>query len=192
VHHDPDPSARPARQRLRALGASATVAVLAGALAFAWTPAPSGRLGTATDEDLPTAEPSPLASLPSYDPATTVAGYAPDFPRDLLAAPEDATVVASSAAPGTAPLTDVTLNLTTRRTADEVLAQLAQQLEGHGFARADTRAETGLTAQTAFTRRTDGADRAGDPLVETLLVGVLDDGAQRLVTVSGSVVVPEG
>jgi hypothetical protein len=192
VPHDPDPSGRPARQRLRALAASATVAVLAGALAFACTPAPSGRLGTPTDEDLPTAAPSPAATLPTYDPATAVGGYAPGFPRDLLPAPEDAVVVASSAAPGTGPLTDVTLNLTTPRTAQEVLGQLGDQLGALGFARTDTATATGLTAQTAFTRRTAGADAAADPVVETLLVGVLDDGDQRLVTVSGSVVAPAG
>lgn len=165
---------------------------MAGGLAFACTPAPSGRLGTATDEDLPTAEPGPLAPLPSFDPATAVAGYAPGFPRDLLSAPDDATVVASSAAPGTAPLTDVTLNLASTRPADEVLGQLEDQLDAQGFARADPGVPTGLTAQTAFTRRTQEAEGEGDPLVETLLVGVLDDGDRRLVTVSGSVVVPEG
>jgi len=177
------------------VGSAAAAAVLAGALAFACTPAPSGRLGTATDEDLPTAAPSASASLPSYDPSTTVAGYAPEFPRDLLPAPEGATVVASSAAPGTGALTDVTLNLTTPRTADEVLAQLEEQLGAQGFARADTGVPTGLTAQTAFTRRAEAADGAGDdadPLVETLLVGVLDDGDRRLVSVSGSVMVPAG
>jgi hypothetical protein len=34
---------------------------------------------------------------------------------------------------------------------------------------------------------TDGAD---GPRVESLLVGVLDDGARRLATISGSVVAP--
>jgi hypothetical protein len=192
VRHAPDLSERPARARLRALAASATAALVAGGLAFACTPAPSGRLGTATDEDLPTTEPSPLAPLPSFDPATAVAGYAPGFPRDLLSAPDDATVVASSAAPGTAQLTDVTLNLTTARPADEVLGQLEDQLVAQGFARADPDVPTGLTAQTAFTRRTEDAEGTGDPLVETLLVGVLDDGDRRLVTVSGSVVAPAG
>lgn len=192
MRHAPDPSERPSRPRLRALTASAVAALVAGGLAFACTPAPSGRLGTATDEDLPTAEPGPVASLPSFDPATTVGGYAAGFPRDLLSAPQDATVVASSAAPGTAPLTDVTLNLATAGSAEEVLGRLADRLGAQGFTRTDPGVPTGLTAQTAFTRRTEDAEGTGDPLVETLLVGVLDDGDRRLVTVSGSVVVPEG
>lgn len=220
-----------ARRRfpLGPLAAAVAAAVVAGALALAWPPAPPARLdrapgstelragassspagesapppaasggpGTSAPE-APAAETgngtgtatgtAPSPPVPGFDPSSRVGDYAEGFPTGLVSAPEGATVVASSARPGAPPLTDITLNLASDRAADEVLAQLEAQLAGQGFARADADVLSGLDAQTAFSRRTDGTDGV---LVETLLVGVLDDGGRTLVTISGSVVVPEG
>jgi hypothetical protein len=142
-----------------------------------------------------TASPDPdaPAALPTFDPDTVVGGYAPGFPEKLLGAPEDATVLASSAAPGEGRLTDVTLNLSSTRSTQEVIDQLAKRLDKAGFTQSETGTLTGLTAQTTFGRETTpkskkGAKDAG-PVVESVTLGVLDDGERRLVTVSGSVLV---
>jgi len=137
------------------------------------------------------ASPDAPAALPTFDPDTAVGGYAPGFPEKLLGAPPDATVLASSATPGAGRLTDVTLNLSTTRSTQEVIDQLAKRLHKAGFTQSETGTLTGLTAQTTFGRETTpkpkkGAKDAG-PVVESVTLGVLDDGERRLVTVSGSV-----
>lgn len=143
----------------------------------------SGR-GVRDGAGTPSAPPTrPDAPLPTFAPGTAVGGYAPGFPRDLLGAPDDATVLASSVADGAGKLTDVTLNLSTQRSVQEALDQLAGPLRDAGFSESETAAFSGLTAHTTFTRE---AKRDGP--VETVLLGVLDDGDRRLVTVSGSVV----
>jgi hypothetical protein len=126
--------------------------------------------------------------LPTFDPATTVGGYAPGFPLDLLQAPADATVLASSAAPAQEPLVDVTLNLSSPRATRDVLKQVSKRLRKAGFEESGIDARSGLTAHKGFKRVTE---RRKGPIVETLLVGVLDEGDRRLVTLSGSVVVPD-
>ncbi len=143
------------------------------------------------------ARPAPVASaapgpeqptaLPTYDPATTVGDYAPGFPLDLLAAPDDATVLASSARPTDDGLVEVTLNLASRRSAQQVIDDLAARLDEAGFSESEVDGATGLTAQTAFSRR---SEHDGGTRVETLFVGVLDDGDRRLATISGSVAAP--
>lgn len=134
----------------------------------------------------PVAEPDAPASLPTFDPTTTVGTYAEGFPRDLLGAPDDATVLASSATPTDGRLTDVTLNLATSRSTQEAIDQLAGKLLDEGFDESPSAAFSGLTAQTTYTR----TKKAEKPVTETVLLGVLDTGDQRLVTVSGSVLVP--
>ncbi|WP_166848412.1 hypothetical protein [Isoptericola sp. BMS4] len=143
----------------------------------------SGR-GARDGAGTPSAPPTqPDAALPTFAPGTAVGGYAPGFPRDLLGAPDDATVLASSVSDGAGKLTDVTLNLSTQRSVQEALDQLAGPLRDAGFSESETAAFSGLTAHTTFTR-----EAKGDGPVETVLLGVLDDGDRRLVTVSGSVV----
>ncbi|MEL7974724.1 hypothetical protein AAG589_02580 [Isoptericola sp. F-RaC21] len=133
--------------------------------------------------------PSDAATLPTFDPDTTVGGYAAGFPKKLLGAPEDATVLASSATPGEGALTDVTLNLSTSRSTQEVIDQLAKRLRKAGFDESDASSFSGLTAQTTFGREsTPKGKKDADPVVESVTLGVLDDGERRLVTVSGSVV----
>lgn len=143
--------------------------------------------------EAPTTEPAPddASALPTFDPDTTVGGYADGFPEKLLGAPEDATVLASSAAEGEQGLTDVTLNLSTQRSTQEVIDQLAKRLRKAGFEESGTASFSGLTAQTTFGRESTpkGKKKDAGPVVESVTLGVLDDGERRLVTVSGSVVV---
>lgn len=147
----------------------------------------AGDVAATTAPAVSSATPETTA-LPTFDPATAVGRYAPGFPIDLLHAPDDATVLASSArAAAEGPLIEVTLNFATPSTAKQVVDELGKRLRKAGFDQSSTDSRSGLTAQTAFTRTTGRKD----PLVESLIVGVLDDGERRLVTVSGSVVVKE-
>ncbi|MFI2295249.1 hypothetical protein [Isoptericola sp. NPDC019571] len=143
--------------------------------------------------ETPSAEPGTggASALPTFDPDTTVGGYADGFPEKLLGAPEDATVLASSATPGEGGLTDVTLNLATQRGTQDVIDQLAERLRKAGFEESGTSSLSGLTAQTVFGRESTprGKKKDAGPIVESVTLGVLDDGERRLVTVSGSVVV---
>ncbi|QAY71302.1 hypothetical protein [Xylanimonas protaetiae] len=170
---------------------AAVTALVAAGLVAGCTVAPSGRLDTAP-QDGPTVQPTPRAAvtpLPTFDASTAVGDYAAGFPSDLVRAPDDAEIIASSAEPVDGGLVRLSLNLATPRTADEILADLGAPLAAAGFAQSAPAAASGLTAQTAWTRRTD---RPEGTLVETLLVGVLDDGTRRLVSVSGTVQAPHG
>lgn len=182
---------RPRPAPLRALAALGVAAAL-GASAAACTPAPSGRLDTAPAADLPSVRPAgppPVTDLPTFDARTAVGEHAPGFPADLLPTPPDATVLASSAQPGDDGLTTVSLSLTSPHPTADVLAQLGGPLAAAGFAETAPQASSALTAQTAWTRRTPEGDGV---TVETLLIGVLDDGELRHVSVSGTVQVPPG
>ena len=149
-----------------------------------------GVRGTGESGAPATPEPSDATALPTFDPDTAVGGYAKGFPKNLLGAPEDATVLASSATPGDGALTDVTLNLSTTRSAQQVIDQLAKRLGKAGFEESGAQTYSGLTAQTTFGRETTPKGKKdADPVMESITLGVLDDGERRLVTVSGSVVV---
>jgi hypothetical protein len=128
-------------------------------------------------------EPSPTA-MPSFDPATAVGGYAPGFPTDLLRAPEGSSLLASSAVAVDDGLLDISLNLSTELSTQEVVDRYAERLDEAGFDESETVDVSALTVQTAYTR-TKGKK---EPRVETVLLGVLDDGDRRLVSLSGSVV----
>ncbi|GAB2474078.1 hypothetical protein [Xylanimonas ulmi] len=169
--------------------AGVTALVTAG-LVCGCTAAPSGRLDTAPYGGLPSQQPTAPAAvtaLPTFDASSTVGDYADGFPRSLVEAPEGATVIASSAQPLDGGLTRISLNLSTPASSDDVLAQLGGPLAAAGFAPTQPQALSGLTAQTAWTRR---SERPEGPLIETLLIGVLDDGDSRLVSVSGTVATP--
>ncbi|MCK9793344.1 hypothetical protein M1843_06250 [Isoptericola sp. 4D.3] len=134
-------------------------------------------------------EPADGTPLPTFDPGTAVGAYADGFPRELLGAPEDATVLASSATPRDDALTDVTLNLSTPRSTQEVIDQLAERLREAGFKESGTSTVSGLTAQTTFGREaTPKGKKGAGPVMESVTLGVLDDGERRLVSVSGSLV----
>lgn len=169
----------------------ALAALVALGLTTGCTVAPSGRLDTAA-QDGPTAQPSPgnaVTSLPTFDASSAVGDYAQGFPVDLVKAPDEADIVASSAQPVDGGLVKISLNLASPRTTDEMLADLGAPLAAAGFAQSDPATATGLTAQTAWTRK---SARPEGTLVETLLIGVIDDGTRRLVSVSGTVQVPQG
>ncbi|MFD6137854.1 hypothetical protein ACFWEK_20970, partial [Isoptericola sp. NPDC060257] len=153
---------RPLRRRARSRRASAAGARGVGAVALTALLALSGcgllGDGGSPDDDVsatgengsgvgvrgtteaPTAEPGTgdASALPTFDPDTTVGGYADGFPEKLLGAPEDATVLASSATPGEGGLTDVTLNLATQRGTQDVIDQLAKRLRKAGFEESGT------------------------------------------------------
>lgn len=179
------------RAALRGLVVAGLAVGLTGGTA-ACTPAPSGRLDTAPAVDLPTLQPAgppPVTDLPTFDAQTSVGKLAPGFPADLLPPPPGATVLASSAQPTESGLTAVSLSLTSPQPVAELLAQLAGPLAAAGFTETAPQAGSALTAQTAWTRQTPHAEGV---LIETLLVGVLDDGDLRRVSVSGTVQVPPG
>jgi hypothetical protein len=194
----PDRPARTPATGARSLGAAALVGLLTlsgcGLLDDAGTPASSADgsgvgVRGATGSPTPSPGTSDPSALPTFDPGTAVGGYAKGFPAKLLGAPEDATVLASSATAGDGALTDVTLNLSTTRSTQEVIDQLADRLREAGFEESGTSTFSGLTAQTTFGREsTPKGTKDADPVVESVTLGVLDDGERRLVTVSGSVV----
>lgn len=174
----PRPPHRSTRSRARsAVVAGVLVLLLAGC---------GGPL--AATGSTPTADPAPAdtpGTLPTFGDGTAVGEVVAGFPADLLPVPEDAEVLASAVTPTDGPLVRVSLSLTTPRAPAEVVDQLAGPLAAAGFTRSDPGAPTGLTAQAGFARRTpvDGTE-----VSESLLVGVLDAGDRRLVTVSGQVV----
>ena len=171
---------------------AALAALVVAGLAAGCTVAPSGRLDTAPDGGLPSAQPSPpaaVSAIPTFDPASAVGDYVKGFPRDLVPAPQGSTIVASSAELLDSGLTQISLNLSSTQRTEDVLAQIGAPLAAAHFAQTQPQALSGLTAQTAWTRKTA---RPEGQLVETLLVGVLDDGDHRLVSISGTVQVPKG
>ncbi|WP_369374230.1 hypothetical protein AB1046_08375 [Promicromonospora sp. Populi] len=131
--------------------------------------------------------------LPTFDPSSAVATYADGFPADLFPMPEGATLLASSAQAipatedGGTPMTQVTLNLSSRLSANEVVDQVEEILVDQGFRQIEAPDASGLAAQTAFLRLSDS--EAGE-VQESLVIGVLDDGDRRLASISGTVRTP--
>ncbi|MEG3615311.1 hypothetical protein [Isoptericola haloaureus] len=162
-----------------ALMAAALAALTGGCDAFGSDgPSPAtaaSQAPTPTPADTPTA-------LPSFDPSSAVGDYARGFPTALLGAPQQATVLASSALPAENGLVEVSLNLATTQPPRKIVKRYARRLDEAGFAEADEVEASGLAARSVFTRT-----RQGEDAVETVLIGVLDDGERRLVSLSGTV-----
>lgn len=158
------------------------VALLASALggcAPATTEAEALAQASATLASTP-AEPTPEALVTETpDADAKVGSLVPGFPTDLLPVPEDAVLLVTSAVPvgAEAQVQEVSLNLTTALTTDEVLALYRTTLTAAGFTEVDA-ADTGLSAEASFVRS------GGDELVS---VGVLDDQGLRTVTIGGRV-----
>lgn len=184
-------------RRTAALAAAVGLALAtAGCGAGTESPASAATTERATDG---TAAPGTAASggpteLPTFDPSSAVATYAEGFPADLFPMPEGATLLASSARPASggkakaaAPMTQVTLNLSSALPAKKVVAQAKEILVGQGFEQIAAPESSGLTAQTAFLRVT--RTKSGE-VQESLVVGVLDDGDRRLASISGTVRTP--
>lgn len=128
--------------------------------------------------------PSPEPSAESLitetpDEAAQVGSLVPGFPTDLLPVPADAVLLVTSAVPvaADAQVQEVSLNLTTRLSTDDVLTLYRTSLTTAGFTEVEA-ADTGLTAEASFVRSD------GDELVS---VGVLDDDGARTVTIGGRV-----
>ncbi len=125
----------------------------------------------------------PGTPLPEYDPSTQVGALAKGFPAKTIPVPEGAEILASSAGPtadGT--LWSATLNVKSDRPTAEVAAFFAGRLAAAGFAPGPGRAAGGMSSMVTYVRQTSGKP------TESVLVGVLDDGTDRLVTVSARVV----
>ncbi|MGW6007150.1 hypothetical protein ACWFNS_18665 [Oerskovia enterophila] len=180
--------------RPRTVGATAAAACLALGLLMGCSPtadSPTGpdRGAGATpsgDASAPGAEGlSPAADIPSFDESSVAGSLVEGFPADVVPVPPEAQVLASSAADVEGqPLRQVTLNLSSTASVQEVLDFYSQAMAAAGFTAVEGSSTGGLSGQAAFNRATpEGA-------TETLFVGVLDTEDARLVTVSGQVAPP--
>jgi hypothetical protein len=129
-------------------------------------------------------DPAPRPSeslLPDATPTgSVVGGLAPGFPSELLPVPAGATVLVSAAVPvPDSDLVDVSLNLQTDQTADDLLDAISKPLKDAGFTQAEpAQSEPDLAAQASFTRN-DGKER--------VILGILDADGVRTLTLSGRV-----
>lgn len=160
--------------------AVAVVAVVtAGVLAACTVPPPPSRsaVPSATAESLAKQEAEPLVTA-TPDEHSEVGGLARGFPTDLIPVPEDAVILVTSAARvGDADVQEVSLNLHTELTTEQVLDLYRTALVAAGFTELDP-PDSALAAEASFTRS------SGDELVS---IGVLDDGGTRTVTIGGRV-----
>lgn len=181
-------SSRPARWRALSL-ALALPLVLVGctgdgdregtpveaATAAPATPAPeppsSAKAAAAPEEPLVTATP---------DEHSQVGDLVEGFPADLLPVPADAAILVTSAVPvGDADVQEISLNLRTSATTQNLLTLYRDALLAAGFTEVTVDAPlTGLSAEATFTRS------GGDELIS---IGVLDVEGGRTVTIGGRV-----
>jgi hypothetical protein len=100
------------------------------------------------------------------------------FPRDIVPIPDDAVILVTSAVPmGSGNTTEISLNLHTALTTEQVLALYRTHLTAEGFTEVPE-VDTSLPGEASFTRS------GGDELVS---VGVLDKKDRRTVTIGGRV-----
>ncbi|MBX9247052.1 hypothetical protein ICW40_19870 [Actinotalea ferrariae] len=189
----PPAARRAARTTSRARAVSTAVA--ASFVALLGVPGCSGadvpRDDPAVDRPAaaPSTSPSPAAPTPA--PAEPLVTATPDvhsqvgdlvagFPEDLLPLPPDAVVLVTSAVPvGDAEVQEVSLNLRTATSVQDVVALYRTALTTAGFTEVPPAGPaTDLAAEVTFVRS------GGDELVS---IGVLDDGTARTVTVGGRV-----
>jgi hypothetical protein len=126
--------------------------------------------------------PAPTESLlPDTAPTgSVVGGLAPGFPSELLPLPEGATVLVSAAVPvPDSDLVDVSLNVRTSQSADDLLDAISEPLLDAGFEQTEP-APGGpdIAAQASFTR---------DEGKERVILGILDVDGVRTLTLSGRV-----
>jgi hypothetical protein len=182
-------------RRLAALAAAVGLALATAGCGTGSEPAASAATAEGTLAPRTATSGGPT-ELPTFDPSSAVGTYAQGFPADLFPVPEDATLLASSAQPVPSakgskakgvPMTQVTLNLSSSRPTNKVIAQAKEILTSKGFKQIPAPESSGLTAQTAFLRITRG--KTGE-VQESLVVGVLDDGERTLCSISGTVRTP--
>ncbi|MBD7981018.1 hypothetical protein [Oerskovia merdavium] len=178
--------------RPRTVGATVAAACLAlGLLTGCSAPAdsptgPDRGTDVAPSGDVPAPEAlSPATDMPSFDVSSVAGSLVDGFPADVVPVPPEAQVLASSAADVEGQsLRQVTLNLSSTASVQELLDFYAQTMAATGFSTVEGSSTGGLSGQVAFNRATpEGA-------TETLFVGVLDTEDARLVTVSGQVAPP--
>lgn len=102
------------------------------------------------------------------------------FPVELLPVPADAVILVTSAVPvGDAEVQEISLNLRTTMSAEDLLTLYRDALTTAGFAEVPAvDANTDLAVEATFTRS------GGDELIS---IGVLDDDGARTVTIGGRV-----
>lgn len=126
-------------------------------------------LAKADPKDLLTASPGPHSEA---------GGLVAGFPSDLIPLPDDAVILVTWAEPvGDADVQEVSLNLHTALTTTQVFEMYRAALTKAGFTEADA-VDSSLDATASFSRG------GGDELV---VLGVLDDGTSRTVTIGGRV-----
>jgi hypothetical protein len=130
-----------------------------------------------TTLDAPAPEPLVTATPDEF---SEVGDLVEGFPIDLLPVPGDAVILVTSAVPvGDADVQEVSLNLRTSATADEILELYRTALTEAGFdeVTAET-TDSDLAAEVTFVR--SGGD-------EVVTIGVLDVDGARTVTIGGRV-----
>ena len=131
----------------------------------------SPKAEVAPDEPLVTSSP---------DPHSEIGDLVTGFPVDLLPVPADAVILVTSAVPvGDADVQEVSLNLRTVMTAEDLLALYREALTAAEFTEVPAvDANTDLAVEATFTRS------GGDELIS---IGVLDVDGARTVTIGGRV-----
>lgn len=138
--------------------------------------------GTAQDETTVLAEPSTesrVSSAPSE--RSEVGELVKGFPAELLPVPPDSVILVTSAIPvGDADVQEVSLNLRTSMSSENLLVMYRTALVEAGFIEAPPPAnpQTDLAVESVFTRS------GGDELVS---IGVLDADGARTVTIGGRI-----
>ncbi len=160
------------------------VAALVAAVPGCSSSAPAQRSAPPTADVLATPSASAAETLlPTAAPTgSTVGALAAGFPADLVVVPPGAEVLVSAAEPVPGgDLLRVSLNLRSAQDTAGLVEALRAPLLAAGFAETAATPEPGLAARTAFSRG-DGA--------ELLVLGVLDTGTTRTLTVGGTVRAP--
>ncbi len=137
-----------------------------------------------TAEASPDPTPEPTAaetwSLPAPDGHAEVGDLVDGFPTDLLPVPSDAVVLVTSAVPvGDADVQEVSLNLRTQATAQDLVRLYRSALLDAGFTETEQPGtQSDLAAESIFTRS------GGDEIVS---IGVLEVDGGRTVTIGGRI-----
>ncbi|MCL3862180.1 hypothetical protein [Actinotalea sp. K2] len=172
----------PERTRAVVTGLSVLLLALTGCAATPEEPVDQSPQTTATAREQEPAEQAPDETLvaPTPDQHSEVGSLVEGFPVDLLPLPQDAVILVTSAVPvGDADVQEVSLNLRTAMSSDEILTTYRDALTAAGFAELpETSPQSDLAVESTFTRS------GGDELVS---IGVLDTDSGRTVSIGGRI-----
>lgn len=142
-------------------------------------PASPTELASQAEQAPRAAEPEPLVTA-APDRYSEVGDLVDGFPIDLLPVPSDAVILVTSAAPvGDADVQEVSLNLRTSATAEELLELYRSTLTAAGFTEVTSQtSDSDLAVDVTFVRS------GGDELVS---IGVLDVDGARTLTIGGRI-----